>query len=111
MVWIPGGGFTNGSAAMPLYWGDRLALKGVIVVPVAYRLGPLGFLAHPDLTAESPHASSGNYGLMDQIAALRWVQRNISGFGGDPTRVPVAGQSAGANAVSGLLASPLAKGL
>jgi para-nitrobenzyl esterase len=111
MVWVPGGGFTNGSAAMPLYWGDRLALKGVIVVTAAYRLGPLGFLAHPELTSESPHGSSGNYGLMDQIAALRWVQRNISGFGGDPMQVTVAGQSAGSNSVSGLMASPLAKGL
>jgi para-nitrobenzyl esterase len=111
MVWIPGGGFTSGSAAMPLYWGDRLALKGVILVTVAYRLGPLGFLAHPELTAESPHGSSGNYALMDQIAALRWVQHNIAGFGGDPTRVTIAGQSAGSNSVSLLLASPLAKGL
>ncbi len=111
MVWIPGGGFIAGSAAMPLYRGDRLALKGVIVVTVAYRLGPLGFLAHPELTAESPHHSSGNYALMDQIAALRWVQRNIAGFGGDPTRVTVAGQSAGSNSVSLLIASPLAKGL
>jgi para-nitrobenzyl esterase len=111
MVWIPGGGFIAGSAAMPLYWGDRLAPKGVIVVTVAYRLGPLGFLAHPELTAESPHGSSGNYALMDQIAALRWVQRNIEGFGGDPARVTIAGQSAGSNSVSLLLASPLAKGL
>jgi para-nitrobenzyl esterase len=111
MVWVPGGGFTNGSASMPLYWGDRLAHKGVILVTVAYRLGPLGFLAHPDLTRESPHASSGNYGLMDQIAALRWVQRNIAGFGGDPNRVTVAGQSAGSTSVSLLLASPLTKGL
>ncbi|HEY2708098.1 MAG TPA: carboxylesterase family protein [Caulobacteraceae bacterium] len=111
MVWIPGGGFTNGSAAMPLYWGDRLARKGVIVVTVAYRLGPLGFLAHPELTRESSHGASGNYGLMDQIAALRWVKRNIGGFGGDPMRVTVAGQSAGSNSVSLLLASPLAKGL
>lgn len=111
MVWIHGGSFTNGSAAMPLYWGDRLALKGVIVVTIAYRLGPLGFLAHPELTRESPHGASGNYGLMDQIAALRWVQRNISGFGGDPMRVTIAGQSAGSNSVSLLMASPLAKGL
>ena len=111
MVWIPGGGFTNGSASMPLYWGDRLARRGVIVVTVAYRLGPLGFLAHPELTRESRHASSGNYALMDQIAALRWVQRNISGFGGDPARVTVAGQSAGSMSVSLLMASPLARGL
>jgi para-nitrobenzyl esterase len=111
MVWIPGGGFIAGSAAMPLYWGDRLALKGVILVTIAYRLGPLGFLAHPELTRESPHGASGNYALMDQIAALRWVQRNISRFGGDPTRVTIAGQSAGSNSVSLLLASPLAKDL
>src|SRR5579863_9356064 len=111
MVWIYGGGYSNGSASMPLYWGDRLALKGVIVVTIAYRLGPLGFLAHPELTRESPHGASGNYALMDQIAALRWVQRNIAGFGGDPTRVTIAGQSAGSNSVSLLLASPLAKGL
>jgi para-nitrobenzyl esterase len=111
IVWIHGGGYTNGSAAMPLYWGDRLAQKDVIVVTIAYRLGPLGFLAHPELTAESKHRSSGNYGLMDQIAALKWVQRNIAAFGGDPKRVTVAGQSSGSISVSILMASPLAKGL
>jgi para-nitrobenzyl esterase len=111
MVFIPGGGFTNGSASMPLYWGDRLALKGVIVVTVAYRLGPFGFLALPELTRESAHASSGNYGFMDQIAALRWVQRNIRAFGGDPARVTIIGQSAGSTSVSVMMASPLAKGL
>src|SRR5579863_5859629 len=111
MVWIYGGGYSNGSASMPLYWGDRLARKGVIVVTIAYRLGPLGFLAHPELTKESPHKSSGNYGLMDQIAALEWIQRNIAGFGGDPKNVTIAGQSAGAMAVSMLMSSPLAKGL
>jgi para-nitrobenzyl esterase len=111
MVWIPGGGFTNGSASMPLYRGDRLSLRGVIVVTIAYRLGPLGFLAHPELTRESPHASSGNYGLLDQVAALRWVQRNIGALGGDPTRVTIFGQSAGGMSVSLLMASPLAKGL
>ena len=78
IVWIYGGGYINGSASMPLYWGDRLAHKGVIVVTIAYRLGPLGFLALPELTRESPHHSSGNYGLMDQIAALEWIQRNIA---------------------------------
>ncbi len=78
MVWIYGGGYINGSASMPLYWGDRFAQKGVIVVTIAYRLGPLGFLALPELTRESPHHSSGNYGLMDQIAALEWIQRNIA---------------------------------
>ena len=111
IVWIYGGGYINGSASMPLYWGDRLAHKGVIVVTVAYRLGPLGFLALPELTRESPHHSSGNYGLMDQIAALEWVQRNIAAFGGDPKRVTIAGQSSGAISVSMLMASPRAKGL
>jgi para-nitrobenzyl esterase len=111
MVWIHGGGYTNGSASMPLYWGERLAQRGVIVVTVAYRLGPLGFLAHPDLTAESPHQSSGNYGLLDQIAALKWIQKNIAAFGADPQRVTIAGQSSGGMSVSMLMASPLAKGL
>jgi para-nitrobenzyl esterase len=111
LVWIHGGGYTNGSAAMPLYWGNRLAKKGVIVVTIAYRLGPLGFLAHPELTRESAHHSSGNYGLMDQIAALEWVHKNIGAFGGDPKRVTIAGQSSGSISVSILMASPLAKGL
>jgi para-nitrobenzyl esterase len=111
LVWIHGGGYTNGSAAMPLYWGDRLARKRIVVVTIAYRLGPLGFLAHPQLTGESAHHSSGNYGLMDQIAALKWVQRNILKFGGDPKRVTIAGQSSGSISVSILMASPLAKDL
>ena len=111
IVWIHGGGYINGSASMPLYWGDRLAQKGVIVVTIAYRLGPLGFLALPELTRESPHHSSGNYGLMDQIAALEWIQRNIAAFGGDPKCVTLAGQSSGSISVSILMASPLAKGL
>jgi para-nitrobenzyl esterase len=111
IVWIYGGGFFNGSASMPLYWGDRLARRGVIVVTFGYRVGPFGFLAHPELTAESPHHSSGNYGLLDQLAALRWVQHNIATLGGDPLRVTIAGQSAGAASVSILMASPLAKGL
>jgi len=111
LVWIYGGGFDNGSTAMPLYWGDRLAKRGVVVVTIAYRVGALGFLAHPELTRESPNRTSGNYGLMDQIAALEWVQRNIAAFGGDPARVTIAGQSAGAMSVSILMASPRAKGL
>jgi para-nitrobenzyl esterase len=111
IVWIYGGGYINGSASMPLYWGDRLAHKGVIVVDIAYRLGPLGFLAHPALSRESPQRSSGNYGLMDQIAALEWIHRNIAAFGGDPKNVTIAGQSAGAMSVSILMSSPLAKGL
>jgi para-nitrobenzyl esterase len=111
IVWIYGGGYINGSASMPLYWGDRLAQKGVVVVTIAYRLGPLGFLALPELTHESPHHSSGNYGLMDQIAALEWIQRNIAAFGGDPKCVTIAGQSSGSISVSILMASPLARGL
>lgn len=111
IIWIHGGGYKNGSASMPLYWGDRLAQQGVIVITIAYRLGPLGFLAHPDLIAESPHKSSGNYGLLDQIAALQWVRRNAAAFGGDPQRVTIAGQSSGAMSVSMLMASARAKGL
>ena len=111
IVWIHGGGYSTGSASMPLYWGDRLAHRGVIVVTIAYRLGPLGWLAHAELTRESEHHASGNYGLMDQIAALRWIQRNIEAFGGDTRRVTIGGQSAGAMAVSELMASPRAKGL
>jgi len=111
LVKIYGGGFSNGSGAMPLYWGDKLARQGIIVVTFNYRLGPFGFLAHPELTRESAAHTSGNYGLLDQIAALRWVQSNIAAFGGDPGRVTIVGQSAGANSVSILMASPLAKGL
>jgi len=111
IVWIYGGGYINGSASMPLYWGDRLAQKRVIVVTIAYRLGPLGFLALPELTRESPHHSSGNYGLMDQIAALEWIRRNVAAFGGDPNGITIAGQSSGSISVSILMASPLAKGL
>jgi len=111
IVWIYGGGFINGSSSMPLYWGDQLARKGIVFVSIAYRLGPLGFLALPELTRKSPHRSSGNYGLMDQIAALQWVQKNIAAFGGDPKCITTAGQSSGSMSVSILMASPLAKGL
>jgi para-nitrobenzyl esterase len=111
MVWIPGGGFTQESASIPLYWGDQLARRGVIVVTINYRVGLLGFLAHPELTSESAHHTSGNYGLLDQIAALAWVKRNIAVFGGDPDRVTLWGQSAGSMSVSLLIASPLAHGL
>lgn len=109
IVWIPGGGYANGSTSIPLYDGGRLASRGAVVVTVAYRLGALGFLAHPELTAEG--GGSGNYGLMDQIAALEWVRDNIAAFGGDPQRVTLAGQSAGATSVSILMASPRARGL
>ncbi len=111
MVWIHGGGFTQGSGAVPTYDGARLAAKGVVVVTINYRLGPLGFLAHPQLSAESERGLSGNYGILDQIAALQWVQANIEAFGGDPDRVTVFGESAGAVSVYCLMASPLARGL
>lgn len=111
VVWIYGGGFNIGSASMANYSGEPLAQEGVIRVNLAYRVGALGFLAHPELTAESGTGGSGNYGLMDQIAALQWVQRNIARFGGDPANVTIVGQSAGAMSVSLLQASPLAKGL
>jgi para-nitrobenzyl esterase len=100
-----------GSGAVPVYDGDGLAEKGVVVVTVNYRLGAFGFLAHPELTKESGHGASGNYGLMDQLAALNWVRKNISVFGGDPRRVTIAGQSAGAASVGDLIASPPAVGL
>lgn len=110
IVWIPGGGLANGSTAAPVYDGAKLAQHGAVVVTVGYRLGMLGFLAHPELTAEGDGAS-GNYGLMDQIAALEWVRDNAGAFGGDPNKVTVAGQSAGATSVSILMASPRARGL
>ena len=111
MVWFYGGALENGSASIPLYWGNRLAEHGVIVVSANYRLGALGFLAHPALSRESDMRVSGNYGLLDQIAALQWVQRNIAAFGGDPGRITIFGQSSGAISVSALVVSPLAKGL
>lgn len=111
MVWIYGGGFSFGSTAEPVATGKHLAGKGVVVVSMAYRVGKLGFLAHPELSAENPENVSGNYGLLDQIAGLRWVQKNISSFGGDPDKVTIFGESAGGIAVSMLCASPLAEGL
>jgi para-nitrobenzyl esterase len=110
MVWIYGGGFTIGSTSMAIYDGMNLAKKGVVVVSVSYRLGAFGFMAHPQLTAEQG-GHSGNYGLLDQIAGLQWVKRNIAAFGGDPSRVTIFGESAGGYSVSMLAASPLAKGL
>ncbi|MHC9540308.1 MAG: carboxylesterase/lipase family protein [Vulcanimicrobiota bacterium] len=111
MVWIHSGGFTFGSGALPEYDGRNLAGKGVVVVNFNYRLGPLGFLTHPQLAAESPRGVSGNYGLLDQIAALQWVQRNIASFGGDPDNVTLFGQSAGSRSVTLLIISPMLKGL
>ena len=111
MVFLYGGGFIGGSAAYPLYDGARLAAEGVVVVGLNYRIGIFGFFAHPALSAESPHRASGNYGLLDQIAALKWVKDNIGAFGGDPERVTVFGESAGAVSIAVLMTSPLAKGL
>ncbi len=110
-VFLYGGGFTSGSAEVPIYDGEGLARKGLVVVTINYRVGVFGFLAHPELAQESGHSASGNYGLLDQIAALRWVRNNISAFGGDAGRVTIAGQSAGSMSVHFLMASPLAKGL
>ena len=111
MVWIHGGGLRNGSGAAERYDGTALARRGLVVVTLNYRLGAFGFLAHPLLSEEDPNDASGNYGILDQMAALRWVQDNIAAFGGDPQRVTVFGQSAGARSVSVLMASPLAEGL
>ena len=105
MVWIYGGGFSQGTTATPNYNGRNLAEKGVILVSIAYRLGPLGFLAHPELSAESPEKVSGNYGLLDQIAGLKWVQKNIHAFGGNPGKVTIFGESAGGISVSMLCIS------
>lgn len=111
LVWIYGGGFSFGSTSEAVYDGEKLAKKGVVLVSMAYRVGPLGFLAHPELSAENPARVSGNYGLLDMIAGLKWIQKNIAAFGGDPNRVTIFGESAGGIAVSMLCASPLAKGL
>jgi para-nitrobenzyl esterase len=111
LVWIYGGGFITGGSAAPGYSGEALAEQGIVFVSFNYRLGIFGFLAHPALTAESDHHSSGNYALMDMIAALQWVKKNIASFGGDPDRVTIAGQSAGSASVNCLLASPPARGL
>jgi len=111
LVWIYGGGFSFGSTSTPVHNGEHLAQKGVVLVSINYRVGPLGFLAHPELSAESPAHVSGNYGLLDQIEGLRWVQHNIEAFGGDPEKVTIFGESAGGISVSMLCASPEAKGL
>jgi para-nitrobenzyl esterase len=111
MFWIHGGGFAVGSGSEPRYDGGELAARGIIVVTVNYRLNVFGFLAHPEFSVESPYHASGNWGLLDLIAALAWVQRNIAAFGSDPRAATIAGESAGSSAVSILMASPLAKGL
>jgi para-nitrobenzyl esterase len=111
IVWIYGGGFASGGTGCAIYDGEAMAKKGIVFVSVNYRVGIFGFFAHPELTKESGHNASGNYGLMDQIAGLKWVQQNIAAFGGDPNNVTIAGQSAGSMSVNCLVASPLCKGL
>jgi para-nitrobenzyl esterase len=110
-VWVHGGAFLGGSGAVPIYDGKGLAARGAVVVTINYRVGVFGFLAHPGLTAENPQKTSGNYGLLDQVAALKWVRDNIAAFGGDPRRVTVSGQSAGAASIESLLVMPAARGL
>lgn len=110
MVWIYGGGFSGGTTSFPTFDGSNLARKGVVLVSTAYRVGPMGFLAHPELSSEGG-GGSGTYGIQDQIAGLKWVQENIAKFGGDPTNVTIFGESAGGISVGILAASPKAKGL
>src|SRR6266487_5794528 len=100
LVWIYGGGFVSGGSAVPIYDGEAMAKKGIVFVSINYRVGVFGFFAHSELTKESGNNASGNYGLMDQIAALQWVQKNIAAFGGDPNNVTIAGQSAGSMSVN-----------
>ena len=111
LVYFYGGGFVAGDGSEPRYDGENMAKKGIVAVTVNYRLGVWGFLSHPELTKESPHHASGNYALLDQNAALKWVKQNIAGFGGDPRKVTIAGESAGSLSVSAQMASPLSKDL
>ncbi len=111
MVWIFGGGFAGGGTSEPRQDGETLTHKGVLVVSMNYRLGIFGFFATHELAAEDPHHAAGNYGLLDELAAIQWVRRNIAAFGGDPDNVTIFGESAGSFAVSAQMASPLAKGL
>ena len=111
MVWVHGGGFFNGESSLPLYEGTGLAERDVVVVTINYRLNVFGFMAHPALSAESPHGASGNYGLMDVVAALEWVRDNISAFGGDPSQVTLFGESAGGGAVMSVMLMPQSEGL
>ena len=111
LVYFYGGGFMAGDGSEPRYDGESMAQRGIVTITVNYRLGILGFMAHPELTKESPHQASGNYGLLDQSAALQWVKKNIAAFGGDPAKVTIAGESAGSFSVSAQMASPLSKNL
>jgi para-nitrobenzyl esterase len=110
-VWFYGGGFAAGAGDEARYDGESFAKHGMVVVNANYRLGIFGFFAHPELTQESPHKASGNYGLLDQVAALEWVRRNIAAFGGDPQKITIGGESAGSLSVSALMASPLSRNL
>ncbi|MEZ0541123.1 carboxylesterase/lipase family protein [Fibrella arboris] len=111
LVYFYGGGYIAGDGSEPRYDGESMARQGIVTITVNYRLGVFGFMAHPELTKESPHKASGNYGLLDQAAALTWVQKNIAAFGGDPKRVTIAGESAGSTSVSAQMASPLSRNL
>jgi para-nitrobenzyl esterase len=111
IVWSYGGGFTGGSGSLPGYDGEEFAKKGVVFVTYNYRLGVFGFFAHPELSKESDRNASGNYGLMDLVGVLKWVHNNIEAFGGDPKRVTIMGESAGAMLVASLVGSPEGKGL
>jgi len=111
LVYFYGGGFVAGGSSEYRYDGESMARKGIVAITVNYRLGVFGFMAHPELTKESPHHASGNYGLLDQAAALKWVQKNIGAFGGDPKKITIAGESAGSFSVSALMASPLSKNI
>ncbi|MCW3082241.1 carboxylesterase family protein [Segetibacter sp.] len=111
LVYFYGGGFVAGDGSEARYDGESMAAKGIVAVTLNYRLGVFGFMSHPELTKESPHKASGNYGVLDQAAALKWVQQNIAAFGGDPKRVTIAGESAGSVSVSAQMASPLSKNL
>ena len=111
LVYFYGGGFDIGDGSEPRYDGESMARKGIVSITVNYRLGVFGFLSHPELTKESPYHASGNYGLIDQTAALQWIHQNISAFGGDPKKITIAGESAGSYSVSVLMASPLSKNI
>src|ERR1022692_4763322 len=111
LVYVFGGGFQNGDGSEPRYDGENMARQGMLAVSINYRTNIFGFFVHPELTKESPHHAAGNYGLLDQVAALQWVQKNIAAFGGDPKHVTIAGESAGSISVSALMASPLSKNL
>src|SRR4030095_15190397 len=111
LVYFYGGGFMAGDGSELRYDGESIARRGIVTVTVNYRLGIFGFLAYPELTKESPHHASGNYGLLDQSAALKWVQQNIAGFGGDPKKITIAGESAGSFSVSAQMAAPLSRNI